>query len=477
MNIKFTSIKFLLLFLIALSTGDLIAQAKIKQITLITSTGDTGIYTGEVVKKIANGSGTLLLNNKCKYEGSFVNGLREGKGNFTWPDGTMYSGDWKADKQTGNASLIIFDGGKYEGEYADGNIQGNGIFTWAEGSSYSGQWNKGQQEGKGTYIGSNGDTYEGTWKAGKYDGYGSIHTKNGDSYEGQWVDGKQNGQGTLTLAKGASYVGSWKNGKHQGYGTFLFQNGDKYVGNWMDGILNGEGTYFFSNGDVYTGTWKNAKQDGFGTYTKTDGSKYTGIWKDGKESLHNIYIDLRDSVAYKTVDIGNQTWLAQNLAYKTNSGSSAYQNNTINTTKYGLLYTFETALQVCPVGWHIPTMADFDTLKNRITTTPKESIASRMKASSGWSNTISKEKNISCAGLNGIGFDALPGGSMQMNKNNDVMYANEMIAGAWWINQIANTGLASSFAIDCKSLQVDLNTNPTNQLSIRCVRENIKAKN
>lgn len=467
----------LVLFLCAVGNSSLLAQVKIKQITMITSAGDTGIYSGEVVDKKANGSGVLFLNNRCKYQGSFVNGLREGKGNFTWPDGTMYSGDWKADKQTGKAVLKIYDGSSYDGDYIDGNIQGEGIFKWVDGSTYSGQWYKGQQEGKGTYIAANGDSYEGEWKEGKYNGFGTIRTKNGDSYEGQWVDGRQEGQGTLTLAKGASYVGSWKNGKHEGFGTFKFQSGDIYIGNWVAGKLDGDGTYFFNNGDVYTGSWKEAKQEGFGTYTKSDGSKYTGIWREGKESLHNIFIDLRDSVAYKTIDIGNQTWLAQNITYKTNSGSSAYQNNMLNSTKYGLLYTFETALQVCPVGWHIPTMAEFDTLKNRITTTPKESIASRMKASTGWSSTFSKEKNVSCAGLNGIGFDALPGGSMQVSTNHEEMYVNEMISGNWWINQIANTGLASSFAIDCKSLQVDLNTNPANQLSVRCVRENIKAKN
>jgi len=76
------------------------------------------------------------------------------------------------------------------------------------------------------------------------------------------------------------------------------------------------------------------------------------------------FTDKRDGKKYKLIKIGNQTWMAQNLAFKVDSGCWAYNNEEDSVFKYGYLYNWETAINVCPDGWRLPTKHDFETLLN-----------------------------------------------------------------------------------------------------------------
>jgi len=132
--------------------------------------------------------------------------------------------------------------------------------------------------------------------------------------------------------------------------------------------------------------------------------------------------DSRDGKKYKTVKIGNQIWMAENLNYDA-SGSVCYDNNSANCEKYGRLYNWETAMEVCPLGWHLPSnIEEWEGLS--IVAGGVKVAGKKLKSKSGWNDYQGKSGN----GTDEFEFSALPGGFGNSDSSFDIVGYN----GYWW---------------------------------------------
>jgi uncharacterized protein (TIGR02145 family) len=125
--------------------------------------------------------------------------------------------------------------------------------------------------------------------------------------------------------------------------------------------------------------------------------------------------DERDGQIYNIVKIGNQTWMAQNLNYKTDDSYCYGENNAQTTNKYcetyGRLYKIKKTLEmtggVCPGGWHVPNVDEWQTLFDAVE--GKNSAAIHLKSKSDWKED-DYDDNVDSRGIDDYGFSALPGG-------------------------------------------------------------------
>jgi uncharacterized protein (TIGR02145 family) len=136
----------------------------------------------------------------------------------------------------------------------------------------------------------------------------------------------------------------------------------------------------------------------------------------GYKGEYGLLYDSRDGKTYKTVVIGAQSWMAENLNYNM-SGSWCYGDDPSNCAIYGRLYDMSAAQTACPSGWHLPSYTDWNILMNTIG--GRNTANKRLMATNGW-----RDSN----GLDTYGFSALPGGIR--NKDGSFLFLNT--SGWWW---------------------------------------------
>jgi len=195
-----------------------------------------------------------------------------------------------------------------------------------------------------------------------------------------------------------------------------------YRGKWTEGLLEVEGPDWGQN----SGEVSSSSVGSSNSVTLADPCKTNA----GDNCEYETLADNRDGKTYKTVKIGSQWWMAQNLDYETES-SSCYNNADSNCTTYGRLYTWAAAMDsvgafgtkgkgcgfrtkcspvppvrgICPEGWHLPDQAEWETLFEAVG--GKSTAAKELRSATGWNN----------AGEDRFAFSALPAGSRELEKS------------------------------------------------------------
>ena len=184
-----------------------------------------------------------------------------------------------------------------------------------------------------------------------------------------------------------------------------------------------------------------------------------------KDSLGSM-TDPRDGQTYRTVKIGSQTWMAENLNYYDSTNFSVKEkswcygksDNKDSTTcdVAGRLYAWAAAIDsvklatdeknpqdcgygktcslpekvqgICPPGWHLPTEAEWNSL---FTAVGGESTAGKfLKSQTGWNNNGN--------GTDAFSFSALPAGYRYNNGD----YSIEGNGVCFWSSTEDNSGIA-----------------------------------
>ncbi len=127
------------------------------------------------------------------------------------------------------------------------------------------------------------------------------------------------------------------------------------------------------------------------------------------------FTDPRDGQTYRTVKIGDQVWMAENLNFESPK-SMCYDDDPTNGKKYGRLYTWDEAKKACPPGWHLPSKKEWLTLVDFAG--GLEVAGKKLKAKSGWKDNGN--------GTDEYGFSALPGGGFTIG------FIDVGILGHWW---------------------------------------------
>lgn len=175
---------------------------------------------------------------------------------------------------------------------------------------------------------------------------------------------------------------------------------------------------------------------------------------------------LDDDQGIKTVEIGTQVWMAENLDVdvpqvdhdddgRCDEDDIFVWDNGI----YGKLYSWEAARIACPDGWHLPSDAEWTELTDFLG--GWEVAGGKMKSTTGWDSP-------NTGATNSRGFSALPGGCCVSDGTHDYQGSY----GSWWSSTPYGSYSAYSRNLNYNSATVHRGSvNRNDGRSVRCVRD------
>ena len=197
-------------------------------------------------------------------------------------------------------------------------------------------------------------------------------------------------------------------------------------------------------------------------------------------------VDSRDGKTYKTVKIGNQVWMAENLNFANAEGSGesvCYNNVADSCVKYGRLYTWAAAMDsaavfselgkgcgdkveckpsgvvrgICPEGWHLPSHEEW----NELLTFVGEDSGIKLKSTSGW--------QLDGSGTDDFGFSGLPVGEKPHGFD---IFSTFGIQTYFWSGTEDHNELAIHMKLDYALDYARLEPIPKGDfISVRCLKD------
>jgi uncharacterized protein (TIGR02145 family) len=244
------------------------------------------------------------------------------------------------------------------------------------------------------------------------------------------------------------------------------------------------------------------------------------VFKKDAQTIEPI-IDKRDGFSYKTVQIGSQIWMAENLNsstfrngdiipevrtydgwiesnHKRKPAWCYYNYDSLNGKIYGKIYNWyavNDSRGLAPEGWHVSTNEEWTEL---IQFLGVENAGIKMKSNELWRQWSETKPCVNCqnwtdiyfefnicpkcfnkkyieiqkingGGTNESGFLGLPGGSCD---GNGYFYYSKGIEGSWWSSNEQKSG-----SVRCYSLIYNFNSLNSGFLgkamgnSVRCVKD------
>ncbi len=208
---------------------------------------------------------------------------------------------------------------------------------------------------------------------------------------------------------------------------------------------------------------------------------------DPFDANSGTFTDKRDNHVYEWVKIGDQIWMAENIAYAPHvcapdsqcgiwvygyQGKGSFYDNY---STYGCLYDWETAKKVCPEGWHLPSHAEWTELE-RFLGMPEDQL-DRLGIFRGEEENIGgklKEKGTmhweepNEGATDEYGFSALPGGC----KVSNIRYTSLKSVAFFWTSTEDSKSYALSRMLynDAKTVWIGQEDKST-ALSVRCIKD------
>ena len=201
---------------------------------------------------------------------------------------------------------------------------------------------------------------------------------------------------------------------------------------------------------------------------------------------NNTVTDINGN-SYKTVTIGTQVWMAENLRttkYKdgssipnvtdnsqwsalTTGAWSNYNTNSQYDNTYGKLYNWHAVKtgKLCPTGWHVPTDAEWTVLTNYLSENGHSGTEGKaLKSTTGWIYNGN--------GTDNYGWNGLPGGYRLGNGFYGGYFLNFGDNGYWWSSSEAGPNLAWNRYLGGYDVSV-YRDDPSKKdgFSVRCLRD------